>query len=170
MNIFRNEKFSFVWLVVRVWLGWQWLEAGLHKVGEAAWTGPQAGAAVSGFLKGALANAAGDHPSVRPTYAAFVENVALPNAKLLSYMVAWGEVLVGIALIAGIFTTFAALMGALMNLNFMMAGSASTNPYMYTLAILVVIAGANAGRIGVDHYVMPAIRKALNRKTATEAS
>jgi len=166
MNIFRNEKFSFLWLVVRVWLGWQWLEAGLHKVGNPVWTGEKAGVAVAGFLKGALEKAAGEHPAVRPTYAAFVENFALPNAKLFSYLVAYGEVLVGLALIAGVLTTFAALMGALMNLNFMMAGSAGTNPYMYTLAILLIIAGANAGRIGLDYYVLPYLRRLRGQKSA----
>jgi thiosulfate dehydrogenase [quinone] large subunit len=115
--------------LLRIWLGWQWLEAGLHKLGNPAWVGKQAGTAVTGFLRGALAKAVGENPAVQPWYAAFVEHVALPNAKLFSYLVVTGEVLVGIALIAGVFTAFSALMGALMNLNFMLAGSVSINPF-----------------------------------------
>jgi thiosulfate dehydrogenase [quinone] large subunit len=37
--------------------------------------------------------------------------------------VAFGELLVGIALIVGIFTHFSALMGVIMNLAFLFAGS-----------------------------------------------
>ena len=29
--IFGNTIFSWVWLVIRVWLGWQWVSAAQHK-------------------------------------------------------------------------------------------------------------------------------------------
>lgn len=168
-TFFQGKRYSVVWLVLRLWLGYQWLEAGLGKLGNPAWTGDKAGAAVTGFLKGAVAAATGDHPSVKGWYAGFAQNVALPNAKVFSYLVAYGEVLVGVALILGFVTTFAAVMGAVMNLNFMFAGSASTNPYMYTVAILVILAGANAGYLGVDRYLLPWLRERLGSTKASEA-
>jgi len=170
-TIFTNPKFSVVWAVLRIYLGIQWLEAGLEKVGNPVWTGEKAGAAVAGFAKGAIAKAAeGPHPAVKAWYASFLEAFVLPNAKAWSYMVAWGELLVGVALILGAFTVAAALAGAFMNLNFMFAGSASTNPYMYTIAILLLIAGANAGHIGVDRYLMPYLRRLIAERKAVTAA
>ncbi|MGE5578224.1 MAG: TQO small subunit DoxD [Syntrophothermus sp.] len=162
MGFFRDRKLSVLWAAVRIWLGWQWLEAGLEKIGSPVWTGDKAGVAVGGFLQGALAKATGEHPLVQSWYADFIKAVALPQAKLFSYLVAYGEVLVGIALILGTFTVFAAVMGALMNLNYMLAGTTSTNPVMYTLAILVIIAGANAGLIGLDYWLRPFVTSVFN--------
>ena len=43
--------------------------------------------------------------------------MALLNAQVFSYLVAYGEVLVGLALVIGVVTNFAALMGIVMNLS-----------------------------------------------------
>jgi DoxX. len=148
--------------VVRVWLGWQWLQAGIHKVGAPAWTGENAGAAVAGFVNGAIAKAAGENPVVQGWYANFLESWVLPNTKLFGYLVAYGELLVGIGLIIGAFTGFAALAGALMNLNFMLAGTLSTNPILYTAAF-VVLAGINyAEYYGLDTYLRPRVEHAAS--------
>ncbi|MEW6046445.1 MAG: DoxX family membrane protein [Bacillota bacterium] len=161
-----------LWRVVfglmRIWLGYQWLEAGLGKITNPAWVGDKAGVAISGFFKGAIAKAAGDHPAVRPWYASFLENVALPNATTFSYLIAFGETLVGLALIFGVLTSFAALMGAFMNLNFMLAGTTSTNPILYTVAIIVILAGARASYFGLDYYLMPLLRQTVARVRGQE--
>ena len=75
-----------------------------QRLNNPAWFGPTAGGAITGFVKGALAKTAGDHPDVQAWYAAFLQNVVLPNAQFWSYLVTIGEILVGIALILGIFT------------------------------------------------------------------
>lgn len=135
--------------VVRVWLGWRWFEAGFEKVGNPVWTGSQAGAAVGGFLKGALAKAAGEHPDVQPFYAQFIERVALPNAHVFSYLVAYGELLTGIALMLGAFTGVALVAGALMNLNYLLAGTVSVNPIWLTAAFVLLWIGGT-GYLGAD--------------------
>lgn len=154
-----------VWLVLRLWLGYVWLQAGWGKVfGDKAtgWVGNKAGAAVTGFLKGALEGATGENPRVPAWYADFVREVALPNAQLFSYMVAYGEVLVGIALIVGLVTNFAALMGILMNLSYLFAGSISKNPQMLLAEAALVFAGLAAGYYGIDRFLAPYLRKQLN--------
>lgn len=168
-----------LWRVVfgllRIWLGFQWLEAGLEKLTNPAWVGDKAGAAVTGFFKGAIAKAVGDHPAVQPWYAAFLERVALPHATVFSYLVAFGETLVGLGLIFGVLTAAAALAGAFMNLNFMLAGSTSTNPILYTAAILVLLAGSRASYFGLDTFLMPLLRRYVGalrgreRQAATSA-
>ncbi|MBI2875158.1 MAG: DoxX family protein [Firmicutes bacterium] len=155
------------WTLVRMWIGWQWLQAGMGKVGQPVWTGEQAGVAVAGFLKGALAKAAGDHPEVKSWYAGFVEKIALPNAKVFSYLVAYGEVLVGIALILGALTTVAALMGALMNLNFLLAGVSSSSPVMLVATLLILtVAAAYTRHYSVDRMVIEFVKEKVAYKAA----
>ena len=62
---------------------------------------------------------------------------------------------VGIGLIIGLLTGFAAFFGALMNMSFLLAGSASSNPVLFTLAIGIMLAWKVAGYYGLDRYVLP---------------
>ena len=59
------------------------------------------------------------------------------------------------ACILGILTGFAAFFGALMNMSFLLAGSASTNPVLFTLAIGLILAWKVAGYYGVDRWLLP---------------
>lgn len=154
MKIFKSKYLIPIWTVLRVWLGYQWISAGMEKVVSQAWVGSEAGTAVSGFLQGALAKSTGDHPAVQWWYARFVESFALPNAKIFSYLVAYGEVLVGISLIFGALTIVGLIAGAFMNLNYLLAGTTSTNPILYTVAIILMAAGANAYQIGIDKLLI----------------
>ena len=70
-------------------------------------------------------------------------------------VVAYGELLVGVALVIGAFTGIAAFFGALMNWNFMMAGSASTNPVLFVIAIGLMVAWKVAGHNGADYLLLP---------------
>lgn len=162
MRIFyRNIPFTAaVWLVARLLLAYEWLPAGWEKVfgpGSTVWVGEQAGAAVTGFLNRALTLATGDHPSVSQWYAWMIENVFLPNAVILSYMVAIGEVLVGIALLIGIFTRFATSMAILMNMAFFYAGTVSTLPFVLPLQLAMLFLGYYAGYYGVDGLILARI-------------
>ncbi|WP_227765530.1 DoxX family membrane protein [Zhaonella formicivorans] len=152
-RLFSEPKLAVVWTILRIWLGAQWIEAALSKIGNPVWTGDKAGVAISGFLGNAVKLASGEHPAVQGWYAAFIQNFALPNAKLFSYIIPFGELAVGLGLVLGCLTTLALLGGALMNLNFMLAGTTSTNPILYTAAILLLAAGINSYRIGLDYFI-----------------
>ena len=89
--IFSNTRMGWIWLVLRVYVGYEWLIAGWAKVNNPVWVGPKAGVAVSGFLNGALEKTGGQHPDVSGFYGAFIHNVALPNAATFSYLVAFGK-------------------------------------------------------------------------------
>lgn len=153
--LFSNTKFAWFWLVVRVYLGWQWLEAGWGKINSPAWVGDSAGGALSGFINGALQKMSGAHPDVQGWYGAFLENVILPNATFWSHVVAWGEFVVGVALILGLLTGIAAFFGLFMNLNFLLAGTVSTNPILFVLAIGIILAWKVAGHVGLDRFLLP---------------
>lgn len=153
--LFSNTGFAWFWLIVRLYVGWEWLSAGWEKVINPVWTGSGAGGALSGFVQGALAKASGAHPDVQGWYATFLQNMVLPHAGAWSHFVAYGELLVGAALILGLFTGIAAFFGLFMNLNYLLAGTVSTNPILFTLAIGIILAWKVAGYWGVDRYLLP---------------
>lgn len=154
MKWLRGPKMAIVWTVLRVWLGIQWLEAGIGKLTH--------GFDAFGFLQGAIANATGEHPTVQGWYADFLQHFALPNVELFNHLIPYGELLVGLGLIVGFATIPALIAGAFMNLNFMLAGTTSTNPILYTVAILIMAAGTAGYYYGVDRLTIPYIKKWWN--------
>lgn len=150
-------RWSLVWLVVRLYVGWEWLSAGWGKVsgaGDHPW-GPES---ILGYWKRAVAIPAAPArpPITYDWYRSFLE--FLINIKAEAWfapLIAWGEFLVGIALILGAFVGIAAMFGALMNMNFMLAGSASSNPVLMLLAIFLILAWKTAGWWGLDRWLLP---------------
>lgn len=153
--LFAETRIAWVWLVIRLYVGYQWLMAGWEKYTGTGWVGDQAGVAIVGFLKGALGKAAGAHPDVSTWYAFFVQNFALAHPVLLSYFVTYGELLVGIGLILGAFTGIAAFFGAFMNFNYLFAGTVSINPFLLLLELFLILAWRNAGWLGLDRWLLP---------------
>ena len=163
MDFLRNNKIAAgILTFLRVYIGWQWLTAGWGKI-----TGEPFDA--SGYLNGVVANESVQ--ATYPTYHAFIENFALPNAGIFSFMVAWGEFLVGLGLILGILTTAAAFFAIMMNFAFMFAGTISSNPWLVLLTVFILAAGHNAGKFGGDYYVVPYIRsKFFKNQDVSKAS
>lgn len=155
--LFADTRIALLWLVVRVYVGWQWLLAGYEKINSPAWVGPRAGSALQGFLNGALTKTGGAHPDVQSRYGWFLHNVALPNAAFFAHLVAFGEFLVRAALILGLLTGIAAFFGAFMNMNFLFAGTVSTNPLLFILGLFLILAWRVAGWYGLDRFVLPAL-------------
>lgn len=153
--LFADSRFAWFWLVVRLYVGWQWLEAGWHKFGSPLWTGSQAGVAVKGFLMGALQKTTGDHPDVSGWYGSLIQHVALPHAAVLSYIVVYSEILIGIALILGLFTGIAAFLGSFWNMNYLFAGTVSINPLLFLLELFLILAWRSAGWYGLDRWLLP---------------
>jgi thiosulfate dehydrogenase [quinone] large subunit len=156
-SLFGNVKWAWIWLLLRLYAGWEWLHAGWGKLTNPAWVGSNAGTALTGFANGALAKTTGAHPDVQAWYAWFLQHVVLPNVVVWSYLVVFGEVLVGVALIVGIFTGIAAFFGSFMNMNYLLAGSVSSNPILLMIALILVLAWKTAGWWGLDRWVLPAL-------------
>lgn len=155
--LFADPRASWLWLIVRLYLGYEWISSGLGKLGSPAWTGSQAGAAVSGFAQGALSKTGGEHPDVTGWYAWFLQNLVIPNAGIFGWLVTLGELAVGVALILGALTGIAAFFGIMMNANYLLAGTVSSNPILIILGTLLVLAWRNAGWIGLDRWLLPAL-------------
>ena len=45
--LFGKTRWAWIWLLVRLYVGYTWLSSGIGKLGSAAWTGENAGAAVT---------------------------------------------------------------------------------------------------------------------------
>ncbi|MCG7344159.1 DoxX family membrane protein [Sporosarcina sp. ACRSL] len=161
--LFSDTRSAFIWLVIRLYVGYAWLKAGWGKVTSDAWTGEHAGTALQGFIKGALAKAQ-EGGDVSGWYASFLENTVLPNAELFSFFVAYGELLVGLGLIFGLLTGIAVFFGGLMNVSFLFAGALSSNPLMFILATWLVLAWKVAGWYGLDRWALPKLGTPWNRK------
>lgn len=153
--LYSSRKSALLWLVVRLYIGYEWVTAGWDKIHNPAWVGDSAGAAITGFVNNALTKTAGAHPDVQGWYASFLQNAVLPNPALWSNLVAFGEVLVGVAIIVGIFVGIATFFGAFMNLNFMLAGTVSINPIMFVLSVFLILAWRVAGYWGLDRFALP---------------
>jgi thiosulfate dehydrogenase [quinone] large subunit len=152
--LFSDVRMSWIWLIVRVFLGWQWVDAGLHKVSDPAWM--QTGEAILGFWKRAAAIPETGRPPISfDWYRGFIQGLIDGNAHTwFGPLVAVGEVLIGVALIIGAFVGIAAFFGAFMNWNFIMAGTASTNGLLLMLAVLLILAWKIAGYIGADYFLL----------------
>lgn len=161
--LFRDTRTAFFWLILRVYVGWLWLEAGWQKFNNPMWVGDQVGVAINGFFQGSLAKVTGAHPDVSGWYAYFIEQVAMPNSVFFSYLITYGEIAVGLGLIVGLFTGLAGFFGAVMNFNFMFAGTVSINPLMLLIQIPIVLAWRTAGWLGLDRFVLPKILEALRK-------
>src|SRR5512138_3740063 len=153
--LFSDKRFSILWLIVRVWLGAQWLEAGLEKIKNPAWT--QTGVALKGFWTAAVqVPAQGRPPIAFGWYRAFIQTMLDAQAYTwFAKVVAFSEVAFGVLLIAGIFIGATAFFSGFMNWNFIMAGSASVNGVFFALAVLLVLAWKIAGYIGADYFLLP---------------
>jgi thiosulfate dehydrogenase [quinone] large subunit len=155
--LFADTRMAWFWLIVRLYAGYMWLTEGWDKLHSAVWTGPKAGAALAGFVTGALTKTGGVHPDVSGWYASFLQQVVLPHTAAWSYGVAAGEFLVGLGLILGLFTGIAAFFGGLMNASYLLAGTVSVNPVFFILATWLVLAWRIAGYYGLDRWVLPEV-------------
>jgi len=155
--LFGDVRWAWIWLILRLYVGWEWLRAGLGKLTNPAWIGSDSGTALGGFVNNALAKTSGNHPDVQIWYAWFLKNVVQPHLVSWSYLVSFGEFLVGVALILGLFTGIAAFFGSFMNMNYLLAGAVSVNPVLLILATFLVLAWKTAGWWGLDRWVLPAL-------------
>jgi thiosulfate dehydrogenase [quinone] large subunit len=156
-TLFSTTKFAWLWLLVRLFLGYEWIQAGLHKIEDPKWV--DGGAALQGFWTNAVKlPETGRPPIAFDWYRSFIQYM-LDNEFYTWFapLVAYGEFLIGVALIVGAFVGIAAFFGAFMNWNFIMAGAASTNGMLFAIAVALILAWKVAGWYGADRYLLPYI-------------
>ena len=88
-------------------------------------------------------------------YRPFAESVVIPHKSLFAALVGWGELAIGLALIVGLGTRYAAFCGVFITANVWFAQGqgvlAAGNNAVFWMLILLVLAFIPAGRVaGMD--------------------
>jgi thiosulfate dehydrogenase (quinone) large subunit len=172
--LFSNTRAGLFWLPIRLFLGFSWIEAGYHKIAGPGWL--DGGSALRGFWTAAVATPQGGHAPITYTWYRDFINMLLAghHETWFAWVISFGELAVGIGLVLGLLTGVAAFFGALMNMSFLLAGSASTNPVLFTMGIGLMLAWKVAGYYGVDRYLLPMLgtpwRPGVLRGGSTRAS
>jgi thiosulfate dehydrogenase [quinone] large subunit len=150
----NDARAAWIWLPLRIWLGWQWVEAAEHKIFEPKWV--VTGEALQGYWMNAVKIPETGRAAITfDWYRSFLQFMLDIQAYTwFAKLVAYGELFIGIALIIGAFTGIAAFFGGFMNWNFMMAGSASSNPLLFVIAVGLIISWKVAGHIGADFFLL----------------
>jgi thiosulfate dehydrogenase [quinone] large subunit len=105
--LFASKAAAWIWLVVRVWLGYEWLHAAYEKINttaaRTAWW--DSGAAIKSIASSALAaSKLPEHPQLANAWWMSVLHWESTNALWVSRVVVVAEVAIGAALILGLFT------------------------------------------------------------------
>jgi thiosulfate dehydrogenase [quinone] large subunit len=167
--LFQSTAAAWLWLVVRLYVGYEFLDAGWHKFIDPAWMNGT-GAGILGFWTRAVAvpDAPGKPLITFDWYRTFLQYMINTNsAGWFSYVIVFGELAAGLGLILGAFVGLAAAGGLLMNMAFLLAGTTSTNPLLAVLGVLLILAWKNAGYIGLDRWLLPLLGTPW-RQTAAE--
>jgi len=154
-TLFSTTKFAWLFLIIRVFLGYEWIQAGLHKIEDPKWV--STGEALNRYWTNAVKiPETGRPPITYDWYRSFLQFMIDNEAYTwFAKLVAYGEFLIGVALIVGAFVGIAAFFGAFMNWNFIMAGAASTNGMLFAIAVGLMLAWKVAGWYGLDRYLLP---------------
>ena len=165
--LFGNTRAGLFWLPIRLFLGFAWIEAAVHKITGTGWV--DGGAALKGFWTAAVAMPEKGRPPISFEWYRDFINLLLNNDAYTWFgpLIAFGELAVGVGLVIGMLTGIAAFFGALMNMSFLLASSASTNPVLFTFAIGLILAWRVAGYYGVDRYLLPMLGTPWRARVAT---
>jgi thiosulfate dehydrogenase [quinone] large subunit len=165
--LFSNTQAGLFWLPIRLFVGFAWLEAGWHKVSGPGWL--DGGSALRGYWeKAATVPDTGKGPITFEWYRDFINTLLAGHHETwFAWLVAFGELAIGLGLLLGALVGVAAFFGAMMNMSFLLAGSGSTNPVMFTMAIGLMLAWKVAGYYGLDRYLLPMLGVPWRAKVET---
>ena len=151
-----NVYWSLLWLPFRFFVGRDWFSHGMDKVVNPAWM-DGSGKALAGYWTNAVKiPEEGRPPITYDWFRNFLQYMLDRNwAPWFSKVIVFGEILVGLGILAGALVGLAAFFGTVLNLNFGLAGTASTNPILFGLSVLLVLGWRVAGWWGLDRIVLP---------------
>ena len=154
--LFSNTQAGLFWLPIRLFLAFSWIEASWHKISGTGWL--DGGTALAGYWKNAIAlnPDTGKGPISFDWYRDFLNFLLQGHHEVwFAWLIAFGELAVGLGILLGVLTGVAAFFGSLMNMSFLLAGSASSNPVLFTMAIGLMLGWKVAGYYGLDRYLLP---------------
>jgi thiosulfate dehydrogenase [quinone] large subunit len=168
-----NTRAGLFWLPIRLFVGFEWLSSGLGKLfpaGKAVGAGwLDGGNSLLAFWTSAVKIPDTGRPPISFEWYRGVLQFMIDNQMQtwFSYLIVFGEISIGIGLLVGALAGIAAFFGATLNMSFLLAGSASTNPILFTAAIGLILAWRVAGWYGLDRYLLPLLGTPWTHKVAT---
>ena len=171
--LFSNTRAGLFWLPIRLFVGFEWLASGTGKLFPAGkpigagWL--DGGASLLAYWQSAVKIPETGRPPISFEWYRGVLQFMIDNQfhTWFSYLIVFGELAVALGLLFGALTGLAAFFGATLNMSFLLAGSASTNPILFTAAIGLILAWRVAGWYGLDRYLLPMLGTPWTRKVET---
>jgi thiosulfate dehydrogenase [quinone] large subunit len=159
MELIKSVRlFSSLIVSMRVLFGVGWLLAGLTKITEKLWF-KEPGLFLSDYLINSLQN-----PNAPSFYKTFIENVALEHVMVLNYVIPIVQIILGILLIAGLFTIPSIVACLFMHINFILSGNMNLmSLILYTSAFSLIIFRSDVYHLSLDKYFNLSTLLTLNR-------
>ncbi len=151
--LFNRTIFSWLWLIVRIYVGIQWLSASIVKLTSPAWMNSGEALKIV-WTNSVFVPTAPERPVI---YYDWFRNLIQALLDQQSYIwfakfVAIGEFMVGLALILGFMVGVTAFIGGIMHMGLLLEGSIGAAPVLLILEVLLIIAWKTAGYYGLDRY------------------
>ncbi|MDR3240925.1 MAG: DoxX family membrane protein [Lactobacillaceae bacterium] len=163
-NLIRENKIvSYFLTVLRVLLGATWLIDGWNKLTMSG--GFHLDSVIKMLIAQPVTSTFSDRAAF-PWFNAFVKwttsnGQSATDMSLWANVLLWGEIIVGLLLILGALTTIASLGAIALNLTYLGFGLISKNPTELVIAFVILTAGYNAGKWGLDYFISPWVRQKI---------
>jgi thiosulfate dehydrogenase [quinone] large subunit len=148
MNL-KGKTYLFYIVILRLWIGYYFFQQGIRKFlrgfPNSDWIGRQIGDLAT--------------IDIYSWYRSFLITIVHPHQVLFGYLITWGEIMVGLCLLFGLFTRLSSLIGLFIVLNFffgpgMAKGGASFAQQQTFIITLIVFILSNPGRtLGLDAFL-----------------
>lgn len=162
----RSKLAAPLWTAARIWLGVMWIQAGVSKLWGAENPGflHHNGSAVASYAAhGATAGVAS-----YTWWGTVLHSFVVPNSGWIGILFAVAEFVVGIGLAVGLLTPLMAFGALLMNVIYMLSGTAGVNPVYALSAILLLATWRTSGWIGLDGLLVGFIERRRKARSAEQ--
>jgi thiosulfate dehydrogenase [quinone] large subunit len=146
-----DRRIAYATLPLRFFLGVTFLYAGLQKIADPGFLHPGASTYIGTQLQAFTAHS---------PIGFLIESLALPAPQLAGIGVIAAELLIGLAVVLGVATRWAAAAGALVNFVFFLTASWTVQPYflgsdgIYTVAWITLILAGDQGLYTAGPYLV----------------
>jgi thiosulfate dehydrogenase [quinone] large subunit len=159
--LFSDARTAPLWLVIRLYAGFIWLQAGYGKLigTEGDWM--RHGTALERFwMVFPVLQSKGQHPNLAYRWWYDLLRFMLLHGwyTWFAKVIAIAETSIGIGLILGLLVGIAALCGATLNFSYLLTGSAGLNPVLLVFELAMVAGWKVAGYFGTDGVLLPRVR------------
>ena len=141
------------WLALRLYLGWVWLQFSISKFQSGWLTSDPIGMLFTSIAKGSL-------PVPLPFYRDIAATLlSLGVSPLISHIMPFLELAVGLAFLSGVLVTPAAVGAILLNTNIILSGVGilAFDGRIIVLQMLLIMARRVAGQIGLERLLVRSI-------------